>query len=59
MPVLIVWGSLDQITPPDQALTIHRLVPQSQLDFIDGCGHLAPLQCAPQIGPKLVAFARP
>ncbi len=58
MPVLIVWGSLDQITPLDQAQTMHRLVPQSELDVFDGCGHLAPLQCAAQIGPKVVAFAQ-
>jgi len=58
MPVLIVWGSLDRITPPDQAQTIHRLVPQSQLDLIDGCGHLAPLQCADRIGPRVVAFVQ-
>ena len=58
MPVLIVWGSLDRITPLDQAQTIHRLVPQSELDVFDGCGHLAPLQCADQIGPKVVAFAQ-
>jgi pimeloyl-ACP methyl ester carboxylesterase len=58
MPVLIVWGSLDQITPLDQAQTIHKLIPQSELDVIDGCGHLAPLQCTNQIGPKVVHFAQ-
>jgi pimeloyl-ACP methyl ester carboxylesterase len=57
MPVLLVWGSLDEVIPIDQAETIHRLIPQSKLDVINGCGHLAPLQCAPQIGPALVQFA--
>jgi pimeloyl-ACP methyl ester carboxylesterase len=57
MPVLIVWGSLDQITPLDQAQTMHKLIPQSQLDVIDGCGHLAPLQCSSRIGPKVVAYS--
>jgi pimeloyl-ACP methyl ester carboxylesterase len=56
MPVLIVWGSEDRIFPLDQAEKIHRLVPQSQLDVIPGCGHLAPGQCASQIGPKVVEF---
>ena len=56
MPVLIVWGALDQITPLDQARIIHRLVPQSEIDVIDGCGHLAPLECAAPIGPALVQF---
>ncbi len=58
MPVLIVWGSLDHITPLDQAQTMHKLIPQSELDVFDGCGHLAPDQCAGQIGPKVVQFAQ-
>jgi pimeloyl-ACP methyl ester carboxylesterase len=58
MPVLIVWGELDRITPVDQANTIHRLVPQSQLDVVPGCGHLAPAQCAVQIGPGVVQFLK-
>jgi len=56
MPVLIQWGELDRITPVDQAGTMHRLIPQSQLQVFPGCGHLAPLECAPQLGPKVVAF---
>lgn len=56
MPLLIVWGAEDHIVPIGQADTIHRLVPNSQLDVIPGCGHLAPEQCAPRIGPKVVEF---
>lgn len=58
MPVLIVWGSLDRITPPDQAEKMHQLMPQSDLEMFAGCGHMAPLECSAQIGPKLVAFAK-
>jgi len=56
MPVLLVWGSEDRIVPLDQAETMHKLIPQSQLDVIGGCGHLAPLECTDQIGPKVVQF---
>jgi pimeloyl-ACP methyl ester carboxylesterase len=56
MPVQIVWGSEDRITPLSQGEKMHRLVPQSQLDVIQGCGHLAPGQCATEIGPKVVEF---
>ncbi|MGD0893712.1 MAG: alpha/beta fold hydrolase [Terracidiphilus sp.] len=56
MPVLIVWGAEDRITPLEQAQKIHRLVPQSALDAIPGCGHLAALQCTAQVGPGVVAF---
>lgn len=56
MPVMIVWGAEDHITPLSEGQTIHNLVPRSQLLVIDGCGHLAPGQCAAQIGPGVVAF---
>jgi pimeloyl-ACP methyl ester carboxylesterase len=56
MPVLIVWGSADQITPLAQGEKIHKLIPQSQLAVFQGCGHLAPVQCADQIGPRLETF---
>jgi len=58
MPVLIEWGALDRIMPVDQAETLHRLIPQSELDVIGGCGHLAPMQCEAQMGPKAVNFLK-
>jgi pimeloyl-ACP methyl ester carboxylesterase len=56
MPVLIVWGDKDQIVPLSQGETMHSLVPQSQLDIVPGCGHLAPRQCTAQVGPDVVQF---
>lgn len=58
MPVLLVWGAEDRIVPFNQAEIMHKLMPQSQLAPIAGCGHLAPLECTGQIGPKVVAFLR-
>ena len=58
MPVLIIWGGQDHITPLSLGETMHKLVPQSQLEVIPGCGHLAPGQCADQIGPKVVEFVK-
>jgi len=58
MPVLIVWGAEDRITPLSQAEKMHRLMPQSLLDVFPGCGHLAPSQCAAQIAPDVVAFLK-
>lgn len=58
MPVLIVWGSEDRIFPISQAETMHRLVPQSELDIVPGCGHLAPKECTAQVGPMVVAFEK-
>jgi pimeloyl-ACP methyl ester carboxylesterase len=58
MPVLIVWGSEDKITPLSLGEAMHQLVPHSQFDVIPGCGHLAPEQCAPQIAPQVINFLK-
>jgi pimeloyl-ACP methyl ester carboxylesterase len=56
MPVLIVWGAEDRITPIAQGKAIHQLVPKSQFEVIPNCGHLAPDQCAAQMAPSVLAF---
>ena len=58
MPVLIEWGAEDRITPLSQGEKMHQMIPQSKLEIITGCGHLAPVQCAAQAGPAMVAFVR-
>jgi pimeloyl-ACP methyl ester carboxylesterase len=58
MPVLIAWGAEDHITPLEEGEKMHQLMPQSHLDVIPGCGHLAPVNCASQIGPQAVAFLK-
>jgi pimeloyl-ACP methyl ester carboxylesterase len=58
MPVLIVWGDHDRIFPLRHGETMHQLIPQSQLDVVPGCGHLAPVQCADRIGPKVAQFLK-
>ncbi len=58
MPVLIVWGSEDRITPLSLGETMHRMLPQSEFDVVPGCGHLAPGQCAPQMAPKVIEFLK-
>jgi len=56
MPVLLVWGGADRIVPESQGETMHRLIPQSHLEVVPGCGHLAPGQCAVQIAPPVIRF---
>ncbi len=58
MPVLIVWGEVDRITPLAEGEKMHQLIPRSQLDVVPGCGHLAPNECASQIGPLMVNFLK-
>jgi pimeloyl-ACP methyl ester carboxylesterase len=56
MPVLIVWGKQDMLTPLSLAYEIHAGVPNSQLEVFDGCGHLAPGLCAGRIAPTMLNF---
>ena len=58
MPVLIVWGRNDQLTPISLAYVFHAQIPQSVLEIYDGCGHLAPRECAARIGPNTLDFLR-
>ena len=56
MPMLIVWGKQDRLIPVAVGERMHRAVRQSELAIFDGCGHLAPGQCAGQIGPVVQGF---
>ncbi|HZH63274.1 MAG TPA: alpha/beta hydrolase [Flavisolibacter sp.] len=46
-PTLLVWGANDTITPPFVAREFNKLIPASELHFIDLCGH-APMMEKPQ-----------
>lgn len=52
-PTLLVWGLNDTITPPLVAYEFHRLLPNSELRFIDQCGH-APMMEHPNIFNELL-----
>lgn len=56
MPVLILWGDQDSITPLSEGRAIHELIPQSKLVIAHGCGHLAPEQCSDNYGQEMTKF---
>ncbi len=45
-PTLLIWGNNDVVTPPFVAKEFHRIIPNSELYFIDKCGH-APMMEVP------------
>jgi 2-hydroxy-6-oxonona-2,4-dienedioate hydrolase len=45
-PTLLIWGNNDTITPPFVAREFNKLIPNSELHFIDKCGH-APMMEVP------------
>lgn len=46
-PTLLVWGNNDTITPPFVGKEFNKLIPNSELHFIDKCGH-APMMEVPE-----------
>lgn len=47
MPTCLIWGKNDTVTPPDVAEEFHRLLPNSELFWLDKCGH-APMMEYPE-----------
>lgn len=47
IPVALIWGKNDKITPPEVAQEFHTLLPDSELTWIDHCGH-APMMEHPE-----------
>ena len=47
MPTCLIWGKNDTVTPPDVAEEFHRLLPNSELFWLDKCGH-APMMEHPE-----------
>ena len=49
----LIWGKDDNVTPPDVAEEFHSLLPNSELNWIDKCGH-APMMEHPDEFNKIV-----
>ena len=47
IPVCLIWGKDDIVTPPEVAEEFHELFPNSELHWIDKCGH-APMMEHPE-----------
>ena len=39
IPVCLIWGKNDGVTPPEVAEEFHERLPSSELNWIDKCGH--------------------
>jgi pimeloyl-ACP methyl ester carboxylesterase len=48
IPVSLIWGKNDKVTPPEVAHEFHELLPNSELNWVDQCGH-APMMEQPEI----------
>lgn len=47
IPVCLIWGKNDKVTPPEVAVEFHQLLSDSELNWVDNCGH-APMMEQPE-----------
>lgn len=52
-PTCIIWGKQDNVTPPEVAIEFHDLLPDSDLYWIDKCGHAAMMEHPDEFNVKL------
>jgi pimeloyl-ACP methyl ester carboxylesterase len=57
-PLLFVWGSNDELIPLSVGEKMHAMVPRSELDIVEGCGHLAPATCPGRVAEATVQFLK-
>ena len=52
-PVAIIWGAQDCVTPPSVADEFHSLLPDSDLYWIEKCGHAPMMEHPDQFNSTL------
>jgi pimeloyl-ACP methyl ester carboxylesterase len=56
MPVCLIWGKDDKITPPEVALEFNELLPNAELHWLDKCGHAPMMERPEEFNVLLGAF---
>ncbi|WPU95910.1 alpha/beta hydrolase [Mucilaginibacter sabulilitoris] len=56
IPVSLIWGKNDKITPPEVALEFNEFLPDSELHWIDKCGHAPMMERPQEFNGLLTAF---
>ncbi|MES1216084.1 MAG: alpha/beta hydrolase [Bacteroidota bacterium] len=57
-PTLLIWGNNDTITPPFVAQEFSKLIPNSELYFIDKCGHAPMMEVPEEFNTILLKFLK-
>jgi 2-hydroxy-6-oxonona-2,4-dienedioate hydrolase len=58
-PVLLIWGLNDPISPPESALHFNDLLFNSEVKFIEACGHVPMLEKPSIVTQHLLTFLKP
>lgn len=56
IPVGLIWGRNDRITPPEVAVEFSQLLPNAELHWIDQCGHAAMMEKPAEFNMLLKEF---
>ena len=56
LPTLLIWGNNDIITPPFVGREFNKLIPNSELYFIDHCGHAPMMEVPDEFNVILAKF---
>jgi pimeloyl-ACP methyl ester carboxylesterase len=57
VPVQIIWGDHDKVTPAAHGPVYAKLIPGPRLEIMAGCGHVAQMEKPAEFVAKVVAFA--
>jgi 2-hydroxy-6-oxonona-2,4-dienedioate hydrolase len=57
-PTLLIWGNNDAITPPFVGQEFHKLISNSELHFLDKCGHAPMMERPEEFNTILLKFLR-
>ena len=55
-PTCLIWGNNDTITPPFVAREFNKLIPNSEVHFIDKCGHAPMIEVSGEFNSILSGF---
>ncbi len=58
MPTLVIGGTADAITPPNESRRMAKLIPGAELELVDGGGHMLMLERNEEVDQLIVDFAR-
>jgi len=57
-PTLLLWGKQDVVTPPHVAEEFEALIPNSRLEWIEGCGHAPMLERPVELARGIARFLK-
>ena len=58
MPICLIWGKNDKVTPPNVAVEFNNLFPNSDLYWVDKCGHAPMMEHPDEFNDILVKWLK-